>query len=962
MAPHHRRPLWAIEWQGASGRVETDRSQSLAGRHPATHIRSMNPPDSLISALADRYTIERELGEGGMATVYLATDLKHNRQVAIKVLKEDLAAVVGEERFLAEIETTAQLQHPHILPLFDSGAADGFLFYAMPYVEGETLRDRLKREVQLPVEQAIELVQKIAAALDYAHEKGIVHRDIKPENILLSSGEPLISDFGIALAVSQANDGRRTETGISLGTPYYMSPEQAAGDRSLDPRSDIYALGCVLQELLTGEPPFSGANAQAVLARILTTRPTPVTSLRPTVPLHVESAINKALEKLPADRFTSAKEFRTALSNPDFRHTVVERTMGSTAVPTQTRIVREGVKTPVVAAIGGAALVTGLIAGVMVIGSDRQPSTAGERVTRSTVELPSSYRDGSSRELVVELSPDGRHIVVGPARGQNPELSIQVRSIEDTEFRPIPGTEGGSAPSFSPDGQAIAFTDLETGRLLVVNLDGGELRTIVNTSDIRPFYPHWGTDDRIVFTGNAGVNVASATTAATEDIVRLESAGQPSDPYLLPGGQAVLATDDQSGDGIWYYPLDRDTAWAVTETGSFPSYLPSGELIYTTDDGGLFAVAFDPDRGETSGSPVRLLDGTHTERSTRGYRLTNSGDLIQTLGPASSGLGGRNGPLMRYVRVDSSGTPDTLPLLPKFRNYTRISPDGRYLVYLTSGDGDNPQVHTYDLLENDEEQLTFEGSYTWPIWSPDGEWLVFTANADGRWGSFWIARADGAAEPRLLHSVESGEIFASDWTPDDELIYDCVSEGDDVCRGRLVREGDSWTLTPDERPYLAGEWYDGAASLAPQGDLLAHESDLGSPEDEIYVSTWPEITALPRRGTNRTSGGIYPPRWSPDGTILYYGTSGGAGADSIFRIVVERDPAVLRDPEFVFAGLDLRGFDVFPDGKLLLNAYADEAAPSPEGSGQSDDDTSIRYFLVMNWRAEMERKLAEARR
>lgn len=172
----------------------------------------MNAPDALISALAGRYTFEREIGEGGMAMVYLATDLKHNRQVAIKVLKEDLAAVVGEERFLAEIETTAGLQHPHILPLFDSGGADGFLFYAMPYVEGETLRDRLKREVQLPVEEAIELVQKIAAALDYAHEKGIVHRDIKPENILLSYGEPLISDFGIALAVSHANDGRRTDT------------------------------------------------------------------------------------------------------------------------------------------------------------------------------------------------------------------------------------------------------------------------------------------------------------------------------------------------------------------------------------------------------------------------------------------------------------------------------------------------------------------------------------------------------------------------------------------------------------------------------------------------------------------------------------------------------------------------------------------------------------------------------
>ncbi|HKK93188.1 MAG TPA: serine/threonine-protein kinase, partial [Longimicrobiales bacterium] len=181
-------------------------------------------PERLTFALQGRYRIERELGEGGMATVYLATDLKHDREVALKVLKEDLAAVLGEERFLDEIRTTAKLQHPNILPLFDSGAAEGFLFYAMPHVKGETLREKLKREVQLPVEEAVDLARKMASALDYAHEKGVVHRDIKPANILLSSGEPLVADFGIALAVSQANDGRRTETGLSLGTPHYMSP------------------------------------------------------------------------------------------------------------------------------------------------------------------------------------------------------------------------------------------------------------------------------------------------------------------------------------------------------------------------------------------------------------------------------------------------------------------------------------------------------------------------------------------------------------------------------------------------------------------------------------------------------------------------------------------------------------------------------------------------------------------
>ena len=277
----------------------------------------------LESALADRYRIERQLGEGGMATVYLAQDLKHNRQVAIKVLKPELAAVVGADRFLAEIETTANLQHPHILPLFDSGEADGFLFYVMPYIEGETLADRIAREKQLPVDEAVRIATSVANALQAAHEEGIVHRDIKPGNILLSRGEPLVADFGIALAVG-AGGARLTETGLSVGTPYYMSPEQATGDQAIGPSADIYALACVIFEMLVGEPPYPGNTAQAVLGKIIQGLPVSATAARKTVPANVDAAIRKALEKLPADRFTRAANFGAALSDPGFRHGVDE--------------------------------------------------------------------------------------------------------------------------------------------------------------------------------------------------------------------------------------------------------------------------------------------------------------------------------------------------------------------------------------------------------------------------------------------------------------------------------------------------------------------------------------------------------------------------------------------------------------------------------------------------------------
>jgi serine/threonine-protein kinase len=273
----------------------------------------MPTTERLRAALADRYAVEHEIGSGGMATVYLARDVKHDREVALKVLRADLSAVIGAERFLSEVRITAKLDHPHILTLIDSGSADGILFYVLPYVRGETLRARLTREKQLGIDDALAITKQVASALDYAHRQGVVHRDIKPENILFQEGEAVLADFGIALAVKEAGGNRLTETGLSLGTPQYMSPEQATGDRALDARSDIYSLGAVLYEMLAGEPPVTGATAQAVIAKLLTERPTSVRVVRDTVPPGVDAALTKSLAKVPADRFRSAGDFVRAL-------------------------------------------------------------------------------------------------------------------------------------------------------------------------------------------------------------------------------------------------------------------------------------------------------------------------------------------------------------------------------------------------------------------------------------------------------------------------------------------------------------------------------------------------------------------------------------------------------------------------------------------------------------------------
>src|SRR5262245_45195550 len=270
--------------------------------------------ERLKSVLADRYAIERELGAGAMATVFLAHDVRHNRKVALKVLRPEIAGLIGAERFLKEIETTANLHHPNILPLFDSGQIDGTVFYVMPYVAGETLRKRLIRETQLPVDDVVRIAVEIAEGLDYAHRHGVIHRDVKPDNVLFHDGRAVVADFGIALASSRDEGATRiTKTGMSLGTPEYMSPEQAAGEQGLDARSDVYALGSVVYEMLVGEPPFSGPTAQVILSRVMTEEPIPVALQRKTVPASVDAAVGRALEKLPADRFQTAGQFAEAL-------------------------------------------------------------------------------------------------------------------------------------------------------------------------------------------------------------------------------------------------------------------------------------------------------------------------------------------------------------------------------------------------------------------------------------------------------------------------------------------------------------------------------------------------------------------------------------------------------------------------------------------------------------------------
>jgi serine/threonine-protein kinase len=497
----------------------------------------VNPPNQLSAALAGRYEIEREIGAGGMATVYLARDVRHARRVALKVLKPELGAVLGVERFLAEIQVTANLQHPNLLPLFDSGEANGLLFYVMPFVEGESLRARLDREKQLPVDEAVRIAVAIAGALDYAHKQGVIHRDLKPENVLLQAGQPVIADFGIALAVSKAGGTRVTQTGLSLGTPQYMSPEQATGDRGIDARTDIYSLSAMTYEMLTGEPPHTGTSAQAIIAKLMTEEVRPLTTLRHTVPAHIDAAVRHGLEKLAADRFATAGEFSLALTGAKpWVESVPARHGALAAASRLDRRNKVAVSALALVAVGGVGTAAWLAKR-----SETPPVAA-----RFELRLPDSVElfEGGGTKLAI--SNDGRAIaIVGTKNGRK---AIYLRRIDEPAAQLIRGTEGGTdrlnvSPRFSPDGQWLLYTAAR--ELRRIRVTGGQTQTLADSGGSSD----WGEGDRVLYVHNSelwlgtaeghdGRRVASPDTA--RGVFRLVW------PRILPGGDRALVVLDRS--------------------------------------------------------------------------------------------------------------------------------------------------------------------------------------------------------------------------------------------------------------------------------------------------------------------------------------------------------------------------------------------------------------------------------
>ena len=878
--------------------------------------------DRLNAALDGRYRIERELGEGGMATVYLASDLKHNRQVALKVLKADLAQMLGKGRFFAEIETTAQLQHPNILPLFDSGEADGLLFYAMPYVEGETLREKLQREVQLPVDQALDLIRKVASALSYAHERGVVHRDIKPANILLSSGEPLVADFGIALAVQQAGEGRMTQTGLSMGTPQYMSPEQASGDRSLDPRSDVYALGAVLYEMLSGDPPFAGSSAQAVLARVLTTLPARVTVARPTVPPHVDAAIARSLEKIPADRFTTAADFRKALDDPSFRHTTVTHIEGGD----QPKVVVRRKNPVLMAALG---VLAALALGLAAVGWLRP--TPEEPVTVWRVDLPVGDFGGPD----FSISPDGRSIAYIDS-----EQNLMLRAIGSLESTAVPGGSPAESPYFSHDGRSILF-DRAPGAeetWATVQMSGGTVVSVTDPGLAAGGQATWAWDDSWAYVSvrtydrrelhRVRPSGGASERIETERSVR-SMAAIPGDPDRLIVGAPM---HDSMGGGPGIHLLDLETGGLEFLPGLTFSTNPTvvGDYLFWVNAQYILQAArFDRRRARLASVPVAIAEGLAGAAS---YSVSPAGVLMYSAGREAAD----GGESLALVSEDRSIEIVDDRLGTDFGDFdaVRMSPDGRLLAaQFQRGPDSSPDrvdhIAIYDLEQGTSPQLTFEGTRNiTPRWVDDGRVMYVSDRSGGR--ALWIEPADRSAPARLVWEAEPGVAIGDfDVSEVDESLIVVALEPE---AGSELAQG-VYRLAPGETPELVPIVGTSAAErsvdISPDGRWVVYTSDETG-RDEIYVRALPDGG---RPWPISTSGGVAA-KWNRDGSAIYFvgpnqtmwrasvATDGGVR-------VTERSELFDRSNDFELNQGGLASYDVADDGRLVVVAEANAASYLP---------------------------------
>ncbi len=747
------------------------------------------------------------------------------------MLHPDLGAALGGERFLSEIRTTARLQHPHILPLLDSGDADGLLYYVMPLVTGETLHARMERERQLPIPEAVRIAREVASALDYAHRQGVIYRDIKPENILLQDGSALVADFGIALAVQSAGGARMTQTGLSLGTPQYMSPEQAMGERTIDARSDIYALGAMTYEMLAGDAPFTGGSVQAIVAKVLTEKPTPLHTLRDTVPGHIEAAVLTALAKLPADRFASAAEFASALGASP----TVATTLGARRAAPVSRATR--VLPWVVTAVA--------VLAAVVVGQRRapasSPATSRQQVSLWKVPLPSPLDAGASISgAEAAIAPDGSAIVYSDS---TPSGRMLFRKARDAaEGVPLAGTERGVSPFYSPDGKWIAFATTDgVLRKLPATGEGGAVTLVQSMGSGIYKFGAWLEDGSIVYTLRRRISRVSAdgTPMPPPNIAKYLRGGlekndvQSASP--LPGARGFLFSvcpnncsigSAVSASGAALYAVDRTAAspsalmWVSRQGQAEPvdsSWRGRFEYPAIAPDGRSLAVSV---RDKTTDLWIwRAMGDRQKVRSAAptNWRPSWTGDgaAVAFVAIGSPDESESVHAVPTIVRADGSTT--TSPIVRAARDFyeVELSRNGEWRVLRTDETRLSKLFVQRLVGDTALRELSTEGSSALQVaLYPDGRWLAYTANGEIALQSFpdptqkVVVSRDGGSEPRW--SGNGRELF---FQSKGQMMVVAVPPGPTFTPGlpralfsvqgyRTARNRSQYDVTPDGQRFV----------------------------------------------------------------------------------------------------------------------------------------------------------------
>jgi len=876
---------------------------------------------NLTEALADRYRLDREVGQGGMATVYLAEDLKHGRKVAIKVLHPELSAVLGGERFLAEIKVTANLQHPHILGLIDSGEAGGLLYYVMPYVAGESLRGRLKRERQLPVEEALRLSREVASALDYAHRQGVVHRDIKPENILLQDGAALVADFGIALAVHQAGGSRMTQTGMSLGTPAYMSPEQAMGEREIGPRSDVYALGAMTYEMLAGEPPFTGPNAQAIVAKVLTEQPPPLRPKRPTVPPAAEAAILNALQKLPADRWGTAKEFSDALMGAG-----PQRPQSEPTVP----LAVSRARTPTHGAVRRAAPWLGwavaAVAAAVAAWSLRRdaPALPPSRLAIFAPGLGGSGASSSQRHLA--FLPDGQSLVYSVMGGDG-AMRLVRQSLDAESPLPIPGSAGMGSPIVSPDGRYLIGTQAVKNQVVQLPIDGGSselrVRTPLQTTDAA-----WAPDGSLWFTDGAGGG-GSIGQVVGDSLVLRDGGKQRQLQQILPDGRTAVVLRNligNTGGAVLLVDLETREEATILGTPVVDARVTQGFLVFVLPGGTLQAAPFDAKARKVTGPPVTLATNVAiTGTSVAQFAVATNGNVAYVPEEPAS-----------LVFVDRAGSSRLVTTERRNFHHPLFSPDGRRLLLdFTSIEGRNVWVMALD--DGTMTRATFDRDGHDATWTPDGRHITYIAplnRADGV-TLVLMRKLPGSAEPAETLLASPLLAYTGVWLKDGSALVTTANnlrrdptrpdsvQADSRTDAAIVRNAGKGPV----EPLVASQFTEQFVGVSPDGRWISFASDQ-SGRDEVYVR---DLAGTGDQVLVSLDGGNEP-LWSPDGKELFYRETKD-GDPYLVAAGIATTPALhVTGRKRLFAIEDIVGtaphanYDISPDGKTFVMVRRSPAA------------------------------------